>query len=767
MEQDDEFEAPGGRSTYLGDVRNIPYLARSLSSVKPQLQESDDLILSTEHILEILHREFRTKPSSANSLVPALSNATQQLVGVWESGHVVLSGEGCIGPGPGASSTTKAIFLAKLQFALHHQPPSTRVSHSLRDSASRPSQEPIPGVLIDWLRNCHNPVAQEVEELLESDQDPSGSSAFWDIILACTLRGQVDDVIDLLHEAKFEHAISALDEGAAQPGYHGRLLGNVQRVIGRAVKLLESCPGVQGKNWNTKDADWAMFRKRVHQALSDLESFAEGGSHDRVLTPDGPLEAENFGMFGTNGDGLSLHDISQRAESKVPWTIYQNLKAIYGTLLGTSSVVVASAGDWVEATMGLTIWWDGGDEVKKETGLNRRSVNKSYATPYPGSDSAPSYRRKLASAFQTVLTGFSDAELQVNPQSEVEVALACIIINEIEGLVGILRGLSNTISAAVVEIGGLGGWLGGPLASESITRGLDESDLMVLSYAKQANSLERDDVLIHYARLLAARPTFEHSQTKAGKEGWQIAAQILSRLDSSEACNEQMRQILEKVDVTSADRVEKVFIACSRSGLTNLARIVSQRHADYLSETTLEYGDALYYYARAHNVEKIRDVANMLISLCVVQSAAYPPLSALDETMRALLTRPMQTLARLDRLDSDAAGFLSTCMSGYATIRKIYDLRDRGLVPGSEDGEHLGRIAQRRAAASALVTAITSASDSIHGGLYDSTVESVVPVDVLLTLLGEALVFVHRKYLFRPKHAQVNFLTSLQNPSAS
>jgi len=607
-----------------------------------------------------------------------------------------------------------------------------------------------------------------VEELLESDQDPSGSDAFWDTVLACTLRGQVEYVINLLDEANFEHAISALDEGAAQPGYHGRLLGNVQRVIGRAVKLLQSCPGVQGKNWNTKDADWAMFRKRVHQALSDLESFAEGGSYDHVLTPDGLLEAENFGMFGTNGDGLSLHDISQRAESKVPWTIYQNLKAIYGTLLGTSSVVVASAGDWLEATMGLTIWWDGGDEAKKETGLNRRSVNKSYAAPYPGSDSAALYRQRLASAFQTVLTGFNDAELQVNPQNEVEVALACIVINDVEGLVGVLRGLSNTLSAAVVEIGGLGGWLGGPLASGSITRGLDESDLMVLSYAKQASGTKRDDVLIHYARLLAARPSFEHSQTKAGKEGWQIAAQVLNRLDNNEAGNEQMRQILERVEVTSADRVEKVFIACNRSGLTNLARSVSQRYADYLSETTLEYGDALYYYARAHNEGKIRDVANLLISLCVVQSAAYPPLPALDKTMRALLTRPMQTLARLDRLDSDAAGLLSTCMSGYATIRKIYDLRDRGPLPGNEDGERLGRIAQRKAAASALVTAITSASDSIHGGLYDSTIESVVPVDVLLTLLGEALIFVHRKYLFQSMHdARVNFLTGLQNPSAS
>ena len=54
-------------------------------------------------------------------------------------------------------------------------------------------------------------------------------------------------------------------------------------------------------------------------------------------------------------------------------------------------------------------------------------------------------------------------------------------------------------------------------------------------------------------------------------------------------------------------------------------------------------------------------------------------------------------------------------------------------------------MARKRAAASALSVIIASAASSIRGGLYDPEIETVVQVDVLLPLLGEALVFVNRK----------------------
>ena len=53
-------------------------------------------------------------------------------------------------------------------------------------------------------------------------------------------------------------------------------------------------------------------------------------------------------------------------------------------------------------------------------------------------------------------------------------------------------------------------------------------------------------------------------------------------------------------------------------------------------------------------------------------------------------------------------------------------------------------MARKRAAANALMVIISSAASSIQGGLYDASIETVVAVDVLLPLFGEALVFLNQ-----------------------
>lgn len=134
----------------------------------------------------------------------------------------------------------------------------------------------------------------------------------------------------------------------------------------------------------------------------------------------------------------------------------------------------------------------------------------------------------------------------------------------------------------------------------------------------------------------------------------------------------------------------------------------------------------------------------MLVAHCLVKSIAYPPTAELDESLKALIISPKQTLTKLASLDSDAAHMLSNHLSGYATIRKFYDLRDEGIL--AADGEKPAHrpMARKRAAANALMVIISSAASSIRGGLYDPGVETVVQVDVLLPLLGEALLFVNQ-----------------------
>lgn len=576
MEEDNDFNTSHNRVTYRGDALDIRYLAKSLAQTLPQLEEPDELVLDTENILERLHTRSRTDAHGLDGLEPALVAAATELVKTWEMGYAPQSAEGLIGPRSDASPIAKAAFLATLQLALYHQPRRSQSSGALRSSASRSSPQPIPGVLVEWLRDSHRPYPQDVEDLFDSDQDPCADVKYWDTIYACTVRGQLDDTIELLRGANFEYALTAQDDGSSEPGYHGRQLGNVQRVINRAVQLLESCPSVQGKNWNTKSADWAIFRKRVHQAVSDLETFAEGSSHDREPSHYAPLQAEHFGMNDIRNDALSVHGMSQRVESQVPWSIYQNLKAMYGILLGTSSEIVASSADWVEATLGLTIWWDGGDEMSKQLTVNRRSLNKSQPPRFSEGDAATSYRQRLTASFQAVVKGNDDAELQVNPRNPVEVALACVFMNDVENLIGILRGLSNTVSVAVTEIAGLGKWLGDSFTPRKLPKGFDESDLMVLSWAQKDTGVKRDDILCHYARLLARRPIFTHSRKRTRSEGWELALQVLGRLDNTESANDRMAQILDQLDVTTAARVEKVFGACSQFGLADLGRRVSE-----------------------------------------------------------------------------------------------------------------------------------------------------------------------------------------------
>ena len=53
-------------------------------------------------------------------------------------------------------------------------------------------------------------------------------------------------------------------------------------------------------------------------------------------------------------------------------------------------------------------------------------------------------------------------------------------------------------------------------------------------------------------------------------------------------------------------------------------------------------------------------------------------------------------------------------------------------------------MARKRAAAAALMVVISSAASSIQGGLYDADIETVIQVDVILPLFGEALVFLNQ-----------------------
>lgn len=181
----------------------------------------------------------------------------------------------------------------------------------------------------------------------------------------------------------------------------------------------------------------------------------------------------------------------------------------------------------------------------------------------------------------------------------------------------------------------------------------------------------------------------------------------------------------------------------------------AQKYADSIAESSDKYGAALVYYARALNARKVKNVLDLLISYSLVQSVAYPSVNDLDRHMQNLIREPEQSLSLIGAKDPQAAELLQLHLSGYATLRKFYDLRDEevNLQPGQK--ERLRPEARKKAAAGALLAVISSAADNIQGGLYDENSEAIVEVDGLLALLGEAMVFLNRK-LWKPlRHHQL------------
>lgn len=738
---------------------NIHAVAKAVAKQVPSLIESDDVIIGSENIVEGLDLFMRDTRRSGEEIDAALAAAVDQALTVWSSDRPERTERARIGPGEGSPLLIKAWFVSSLLLPLHHPPPHKQQHpHSIFRTVNTPNRpKPIPEVLVDWLHEHHNPYPEEFKETLEFRPNTCGSDRFWDVVLARTTRGSLRDALQLLKEADFRQAATALEEGAEEPGYRGKQLGNVQRVVNRAIAVVEACPALQSEDWNVASSDWSIFRKRIRQALQDLAAFAEGPSHGQSQE-DGVFEAENFGLSSVEDNGFSLSKTTHAAESRVPWSIYQALQELYGIMLGNGREITAASADWVEAAVGQTIWWDGEREDEGNLSFSASHNNRQSLIRTQGNrpvDLMPrtSYLQKLSMSLRQVLAEHEDVELQVNTTSSVEVGLACVFDNDIDGLLSILRGWSSTVATTVVEIADRGNWLSmSPAPSQNLMDQFSQSDLMILNYSQNKpakNNNSHDDVLSSYVDLLYDHPILSSAKYSAEHEGWELAIKVAGRLSNQITANNLITRCFDDLsfdlttEAANSDRINKVMSLCQQLSLTTVSYRMSGRYATHLVNTSQNYGDALYYYARAHDLVHLKEVLDLLISSCLVQSLAYPAAANLDSTLHAMLTSPRQTLAKLNLLDHEAAEMLSIHFSGYAMLRSFYDLRDQELHSSPIGAKSLRPIARKKAAAATLVAVITSAADSIHGGLYDASVESIIPVDGLVVLLGEALMFVN------------------------
>lgn len=595
----------------------FPSIARDFAdraNVAP-VDEPNGLLLETEDILSQMYDRVRDREYDDAVLHATLSETSEKISKMWVnySTKSATSAQGReagdIGPGESAPGLAKATFLGTLLLQLHHPPLSGSGSgngrlfndqhapfRALVLSDQPRSGSPVPKVLLDWINRHHAPRAARLNTLRNNQPNITSSPTFWKVILGSVLRANFSAVIQLFEDADFNHARTALEDGYEQPGYHGAQLQNIQQCVNKALQLFRSSPGTQHNDWDLKSIEWAMFRKQLLAAISELENLAEGPSQGDIDGGDS-FSAPNFGIMNDRSNFLSFRQSSRMAESKIPWSVYENLRTMYDIMLGNTAAILEVSEDWVEATVGLTVWWDGDDD--NEISLNDRAgtrVSAKRVSQAPRSvDSNPgeAYLRRLDYAFGSVTDTLGQDGFPINSMDPCEVGLASIFEGDVEGVLRILRTWSLSITAATAEIASFGGWLATSAGSEPMP-GLNESDLLVLSYGgRKGKPIQKDDLLIEYAT--AIFPRGDLVSPSGGRGSWELSLEVLSRLDDQEVMKSKVGEMLNRVAIDTSDQMDKVVVLCAELGFRDESLKVS--------EVCIRFLFCLYVFWKISNVQ--------------------------------------------------------------------------------------------------------------------------------------------------------------------
>lgn len=533
----------------------------------PQVTEADDLILSTESIITRLYQQGIGATEDEDTLQEALMTIPSELINLWEdydrNTRVYDSEEytTAIGPGPKATNFQKSNYVAGLALQIH-QP--QKEANSFRTSRVKP----LPQVMLEWLDDHHNIFPSYLEEVQHHGPSPSNSRLFWSTLFSSLIRGKIVAVVNLLKDAGWRHARNDSDVSAGQygdAGFSGAALQNVEQVADHAIKVFGQCPAAHG-DWNIRGSEWTLFRLRISQEMENLKSFAEGKNRD--LTHSDP-----YGRSSYTGQSGTYSRTAQKAESKVPWHIYQNMITLYSIAMGDANAIVEVCGDWVEAAAGLLVWWDEGKDDRR-LAFNRSQNIYRASLRDPDTEH---YLQKLRKSFETATDKTTD--FAVNTADELEVSLASLFEGDNEAVVGFLRGWSGPVSSAVAEVASLGGWLPQAEPQSLINMGsLDQEDLDLLGVASSPSKTDgvKDLTLITYAKSLTHRGRLIRSPSGASTEGWELTIAILGRLDSTARSEQIVEEFLEGFPLTSSDLVDKLWRLLNETGMSHHAESVAE-----------------------------------------------------------------------------------------------------------------------------------------------------------------------------------------------
>ena len=581
----------------------VPGIARNMARRMgiAKLIETDELITKMEDILEEdLYGAETLNSTPEQAQKAALPYASETLSQFWrlccdrdlENAPPMQDVTIGIGPADSEPALHKSVFLAALLLQLRH-PPSAKGKQALAVSRLNRSSIPsksihnapapanptaFPKILIDWMDKEHNVYQSTINEIQSLHPSPTAHSNYWDIIHICIMRGKLSEAVRILRRSNFHHARTAREDGQGHEGYDGMQVKNIERVVNRAIQVLELCPALQEDNWNVTGDEWVIFRKRVQQATEDLATFAEARDRDLDST-ESLLESSNFGLLNST---MNLTQSTRRAESRVPWTVYQKLKVMYGILLGEATEILSSAQDWVEATVSLTIWWNGDDDediAVSSLAQTRRSLrpSQSRGSRLVDVNANPAYLRRLAYAFACSTDDADDDLFQINSMNPVEVGLASLFEGNVAGVIGILRGWSLPVVSAVAEIASAGGWFETSVGNNLMDLGLDENDRSLLSENSiQEPPMTRDTILMEYASALSQKAEIQRSHGKAEYEGWELSITLLSRLDDESVARDRVGDLLNGLELNSDSRINKILNTCQDFNMVKEAQSITE-----------------------------------------------------------------------------------------------------------------------------------------------------------------------------------------------
>lgn len=523
-----------------------------------RLSEPGRVILATEDLVSRMYTEGVDTVENDERMDKSLANVTSQLSQLWQ-GHLhdlpqpegeTLAG---IGPDQHAEPFQKAVWIAELVLRIHH----TRL---LGVDNLDEKTLPLPEILLDWMNGAHDLYPDQIQLVTRHKPSPASHSLYWQTLRSLLLRGKIPQAVNLLRKAGWEHVRRG---PRAEHAYTGQALEHVQKFAEAACQILEQCPATQD-DWDIWNSNWTLFRIQARGFRDRMTLFAEG-------TDDEFRNSRDDDFSNRNPSGMST--MARKASSQLPWDIYENLQALYGVILGNQEAIMDTAQDWCEATIGMLAWWDDGVQHSKKSLRLTDSLSFPQASLHGSSTrlgSSEDYSERLAAALHMV----TQSELVPNSLDAIEVALASVFEGNVNAVIGILRTWSLPIACSVAEIASLGQWLPPPENTKPLPFDmLDMEDLALLNISQPGpDELQgiKDSTLEAYARQLAG---IEH--LSADRDGWEMAIQVLGRMDmpekSEETVGELLRDILATLDEKSSATVDKMWGILNDLGMISFA----------------------------------------------------------------------------------------------------------------------------------------------------------------------------------------------------